>query len=132
MSKYVLDTNICIFYMKGMYSLDHKIEQVGQDNCYISEITVAELLYGAYHSKNQKHINETRQFISEFSIIPISGIADDFAAEKNRLTDTGQLIDDFDIMIAISALKSGCIVVTDNVKHFSRIAGLTVENWIER
>lgn len=132
MSKYVLDTNICIFYMKGMYSLDQKIEQVGQDNCYISEITVAELLYGAYHSKNPKHIEETRQFISEFSIIPISGIADDFAAEKNCLTDKGQLIDDFDIMIAISALKSGCIVVTDNVKHFSRIAGLTIENWIER
>jgi len=132
MNKYVLDTNICIFYMKGKFSLDKKIENVGQENCFISEITVAELLYGAYHSKNQKHIDETREFIKEFSIIPVSGIADDFASEKSRLTDMGLLIDDFDIMIGISALKSGCIMVTDNVKHFSRINGLKIENWVER
>ena len=118
--------------MKGLYSLDQKIEQVGQSNCYISDITVAELLYGAYHSKNQKHINETRQFINEFTIIPLADFADSFASEKNRLTDIGQLIDDFDIMIGISALKCGCIVVTDNIKHFSRIKDLKVENWIDR
>ena len=45
MKGYLLDTNICIFYMKGRYQLDEKIAKVGQNNCYISEITVAELLF---------------------------------------------------------------------------------------
>ena len=132
MKKYLLDTNICIFYMKGKYELDKKIEKAGQKNCFISEITVAELLYGAYHSKNQKHILETQQFIEEFSTIPFAGLADDFAKQKNMLADKGQMIDDFDIMIGASALKHGCVMVTENVKHFSRIENLTIENWVER
>ena len=132
MKKYLLDTNICIFYMKGKYELDKKIEKVGQKNCFISEITVAELLYGAYHSKNQKHISETRQFIEEFSVIPFAGLADDFAKQKDMLSDKGQMIDDFDIMIVVSALKHGCVIVTENINHFSRIENLTIENWVER
>ena len=118
--------------MKGKYDLDKKIKNAGQENCFISEITAAELLFGAYHSKKQKHISETQQFIDEFSIIPFAGLADDFAKQKETLTDKGQLIDDFDIMIGVSALKHGCVMVTDNVKHFSRIENLAIENWIIR
>lgn len=132
MKNYLLDTNICIFYMKGKYELNKKIDKVGQNNCFISEITVAELLYGAYHSKNQKHILETRQFIEEFTVIPFAGLADDFAKQKDMLADKGQMIDDFDIMIGVSALKHGCIMVTENIKHFSRIESLDIENWINR
>ena len=62
MKKYLLDTNICIFYMKGRYQLDEKIKKVGQKNCYISEITVAELLYGVSRSGNkEKHLKQTAQ-----------------------------------------------------------------------
>jgi tRNA(fMet)-specific endonuclease VapC len=46
--QYLLDTNICIYYIKGLYELDRKIETAGQRNCFISEITVAELKYGVY------------------------------------------------------------------------------------
>ena len=47
MKKYLLDTNICIFLLRGKYNVNKKIDTVGLDNCYISEITVAELKYGA-------------------------------------------------------------------------------------
>lgn len=46
MKKYLLDTNICVFFLRGKYDIDQRIKQVGWDNCYISEITVAELKYG--------------------------------------------------------------------------------------
>jgi tRNA(fMet)-specific endonuclease VapC len=118
--------------MKGKYELDKKIMQVGLENCYISEITVAELLYGAYHSKNERHISETKQFINEFAIIPISSIIDDFARQKDSLVASGQIIDDFDIFIGMSAVKNDYVMVTDNVKHLSRINGIKIENWIER
>ncbi|MBQ3833405.1 MAG: PIN domain-containing protein [Bacteroidales bacterium] len=132
MAKYLLDTNICIFFMKGKYELDKKIMQVGVENCYISEITAAELLYGAYHSKKERHISETKQFINEFAIIPITSIIDDFARQKDSLVTSGQIIDDFDIFIGMSAVKNNFVMVTDNVKHLSRISGIKIENWIER
>jgi tRNA(fMet)-specific endonuclease VapC len=50
--KYLLDTNICIYYMKGMHNLDKKFKSVKVENCYISEITLAELKYGVENSKN--------------------------------------------------------------------------------
>ena len=52
--KYLLDTNICIYYMKGLFDLDFKIDTVGNDNCFISEITLAELKYGVANSNSKK------------------------------------------------------------------------------
>lgn len=53
MKKYLLDTNICIFLLRGKYEVDKKINAVGLDNYYISEITVAELKYGAELGRRQ-------------------------------------------------------------------------------
>jgi tRNA(fMet)-specific endonuclease VapC len=47
MGKYLLDTNICIFYLKKKYNVDKRLQQTGFENCAISEITLAELFYGA-------------------------------------------------------------------------------------
>lgn len=47
MERYLLDTNICVFIMRGKHNLDKKLLDIGIENCCISEITVAELLYGA-------------------------------------------------------------------------------------
>jgi len=46
MTRYLLDPNICIHLMKGDFDLDTKVERVGLSNCFISELTVAEMLYG--------------------------------------------------------------------------------------
>lgn len=56
MKRYLLDTNICIYYMRGKYQLNLNVQNVGPHNCYISEITVAELLYGAAFSQDKKRI----------------------------------------------------------------------------
>lgn len=53
MEKYLLDTNICIFLLRGKYDVDKRIDEVGFTNCYISEITVAELKYGAELGRKQ-------------------------------------------------------------------------------
>ena len=56
MTKYLLDTNICIHFLKGEYQLDTKIKSIGFNNCFISEITVLELLFGVENSnKNKKN-----------------------------------------------------------------------------
>ena len=133
MKRYLLDTNICIFYMKGKYHLNEKIKKVGQDNCYISEITVAELLFGAARSTNkEKHLKQIASFIEQFKIFPIYDILSTFADKKAELCTMGQLIDDFDILIGSTAIHHGCIMVTENVKHLNHLSPIKIENWIER
>lgn len=70
--KYLLDTNICIYFLKGKYGLKEKFDNIGFDNLYVSQITVAELKYGAeksnYPDKNRKVI---QKLSSRFKLIPI-------------------------------------------------------------
>ena len=130
---YLLDTNICIFYIRGKFALDKKIAAIGFDNCYISEITLAELKYGVECSnkktENRALINE---FAKEINVIPVFDCFDIYASEKAKLRTAGILIDDFDLLIASTALSNELILVTDNIKHFNRIEAISLENWIER
>jgi tRNA(fMet)-specific endonuclease VapC len=54
LSKYLLDTNICIYYMKGRFELDKKFDSVNNDSLFISEITLAELKFGIANSQISK------------------------------------------------------------------------------
>jgi tRNA(fMet)-specific endonuclease VapC len=133
MKKYLLDTNICIFFLQGKYSIVDKIKEVGQKNCLISEITVAELYFGAYHSNNkEKHLKETKAFISQFTILPIFNCLETYAAQKAEMARKGELIDDFDTLIGAAAICNKIIMVTDNVRHLSHLNGIVIENWIKR
>jgi len=133
MQGYLLDSNICIFYIRGKFALNKKLKNIGLHNCYISEITLAELKYGAECSnkveENRALINE---FAEEINILPIFDCLDIYAEEKAKLRKSGNLIDDFDLLIASTAILNQLILVTDNVKHFDRIDAITLENWIER
>lgn len=70
MNGYLLDTDICIFFLQGKYGLSEKIGAVGIENCFISEITIAELLFGAENSTNyEKHIEEVSLFEQHFQLL---------------------------------------------------------------
>jgi tRNA(fMet)-specific endonuclease VapC len=59
LKKYLFDTNICIYFLKGLFNLDKKIENAGLSNCFVSEITIAELKFGAENSENQEKNRKT-------------------------------------------------------------------------
>ena len=63
MKKYLIDTNICIYYIKGQFNLHKKFAEIGADNLYISEVTIAELKYGIENSTKKK---ENRKIIELF------------------------------------------------------------------
>ncbi|MEZ4883189.1 MAG: type II toxin-antitoxin system VapC family toxin [Chitinophagales bacterium] len=133
MSKYLIDTDICIAFLKDKFNIKRKIKSVGISNCYISEITIAELTYGAYKSSNfEKHISEVVRMKNLFNVIPISDSIEKYAAEKVRLQRLGQLIPDFDLLIATSVVAHNMVIVTRNEKHFSRINDIVIENWTKR
>lgn len=133
MAKYLLDTNICVFIMRGMYNIEKKLESVGIENCCISEITLLELLYGAECSDRPGNIHMViNEFCKRVEIIPISNSLYEFARQKAALRKKGTPIDDFDLLIASCGLVNDLIVVTDNLKHFNRISALSIQNWVER
>ncbi len=73
--KYLLDTDICIFFLQGKYDIKKKIKKVGINNCFISEISIAELKFGAIKSGNiEKHLKEVEKMEELFTVIPISKI----------------------------------------------------------
>ena len=127
---FLIDTNICIYFLKGMFHLVEKFDEIGIDNLYISEITIAELKFGAAKSdhptKNKKVIEE---LINKFNQIPIYKSLDIFAEEKASLQKKGNIVDDFDLLIGATALANNMILVTNNEKHFNRLKGIQLENW---
>lgn len=134
--QYLLDTNICIFFMRGKYNVFNRIQAIGRKNCCISEITVAELLYGAANcarlEDRERHTRQTLEFVSLLKVLPISDAIPVYADEKARLRRQGEPIDDFDLLIATTAVCHGLTLVTDNLRHMSRVAGVKLENWVER
>lgn len=132
MRKYLLDTNICIYFLKGQYNIDEKIKSVGVENCFISDITVAELKFGAENSKQKaKNRKVIENFIDSIQILPIITCLDTYAKEKSRLRKSGMIIDEFDLLIGSSAIENHMVLVTRNTKHFERLRNLEIENWTE-
>ena len=129
--QYLLDTNICVFFLRGKLNLDTIIKEKGRENCFISEITVVELRYGAENSDNpSKSHKSVDAFVNGLSIIPIFGSIRRYAKEKVRLRSIGKpMHDEFDLLIGVTAIENQLILVTDNSKDFEQLAGIKIENW---
>jgi tRNA(fMet)-specific endonuclease VapC len=131
---YLLDTSICVFFLRGKLDLDKTMKEKGRENCYISEITVFELRFGAENSddivKSHKAVDD---FINGLSIIPIYGCVMRYAKEKVRLRKMGKpMHDEFDLLIGVTAVENKLTLVTDNVTDFQNIEDIKIENWFKR
>ena len=130
MKKYLIDTNTCIYYIKGKFDLNKKFEKVDPDNCFISEITLAELKFGVENSeKKDKNLKALDNFLTGVKIVPIFHSLDLYAKEKARLRKAGTPIDDFDLLIGVTSVTHNLIMVTNNTDHFNRIKGIGLEDW---
>lgn len=132
--QYLLDTNICVFFLRGKMNLDEIIRGKGKQNCFISEITVFELRFGAENSQNiEKSHKAVDLFINGISIIPISSCIKSYVKEKVRLRKIGKpMHDEFDLLIGVTAIENKLNLVTDNEKDFVNIKGIKIENWFVR
>ena len=125
--KYLLDTNILVNLLRKKTIIDNEIRksEVG-----ISVITKGELYYGAYKSHNSsKNLQIINNMIKDLRINIIS--VDDeiiglYSKIKAVLEQAGKRLEDLDILIASTAISFDLVLVTDNLKHFSRIDGLKI------
>jgi len=128
--KYLLDTNICAYFLNGKFNLEEKIEEVGFENCVVSEITIAELKYGVEKSTlKEKNRKTLETFQTKFDVIPIFPALDIYAKEKARLKTKGKILDDFDLLIGSTAIFNNLTLITKNISDFDRLEDIKIEDW---
>lgn len=137
MSQYLLDTNICIHWSKDEFGIRQKVLQIGVENCFLSELTIAELIYGIAKSAPSKqaanrHSLAILQRLFAGRILLVGTCFETYGSEKVRLRSLGRPVDDFDLLIGCTALAHGLTLITRNTRHFAVIAALTLENWIDQ
>ena len=128
---WLLDTDICIYWLKGGQEIEKRIMQVGLGNLRVSFITISELYYGAFKSQRTPDNVSLVEILEEkLAVIESdSGICSTFGKLKAQLEKQGKIIDDADLFIAACALVTDSVLVTNNEKHFSRVKKLKIENW---
>lgn len=136
MTVYMLDTCICSFIMRERPEsvLQRLAAQVARNNrIVISAVTYAEMRYGQIGKKaSPKHKTLVDEFVRRLDeVLPWDSNAVDATVEvKRQLTEAGLVIGGNDTAIAGHAIAAGCVLVTNNVREFSRVAQLTYEDWV--
>jgi len=129
---YLIDTDILINSIKGHQVVNQYIAKHANIPKAISIITFGELLYGAKRSSQRDKNTSIVYRLAE--IFPVVGITrstiEAFTEVKLALDKKGQRIEDFDLLIAATALSLNYTLVTNNTKHYQRIQGLQLENWM--
>ena len=136
MIAYLLDTNICIHLLKDQFSIAQKIEDIGLSSFCISEITVAELIYGVENGNDiqrETNLKNINQLISAFSdrTLLIGDCFYEYARQKSNLRRIGRTVGEFDLLIGSTAIVNDLILVTRNTKDFINLNGIKLENWID-
>ncbi len=129
---YFLDTNICVYFLKGLYpSVLENIQNTNPNNIKIPSIVKAELLYGAEKSQNKtKNLTNINRFLEPFEIISFD---DDCSIIYSKIRSTlelkGTVIGPNDYIIAATTVAKNGILVTNNTKEFQRIKNSKIKNW---
>lgn len=129
----MLDADTCIYIIKKRPpSVKKQLDKLDLDQVCLSVVTYAELLYGTEYSSNKE---QNREAVDEFARHLSVYDWDDKAAEhyaeiRHILEADGALIGAMDMMIAAHARSTDATLVTNNMKHFRRVKGLKIVNWV--
>jgi tRNA(fMet)-specific endonuclease VapC len=133
--RYMLDTDTASFSTNGRYpSVLKRLERLeGTDYC-ISVISRAEMMYGLQRvSSDHPSQDRIRLFLNKVAILNWTQEAADIHARiRHGLDVQGKPLQIMDLLIAAHAISIGAVLVTNNIRHFERLApALTIENWVE-
>jgi len=128
---FLLDTDTVVYGLNGDPNVVNRMERHLDAPKAISAITYGELFYGA--TKSSRPIQNLAKVRQLRDILPIyqvtAAIMETFGTLKSELEERGQRLDDFDLVIAATALNLSYTLVTNNERHFSRVTNLSIENW---
>lgn len=129
---YLIDTDTVVYALNGDPAAVRGFERAAAQPKAISVITLGELTYGALKSKRtHENLARVRRTGEILRVIDVSrAIVEVFAGLKADLETKSARLDDLDLLIGATALTYGYRLVTNNERHFRRIPGLEIENWI--
>ena len=129
--QYMLDTDICSYVIKNFNDSVGSNYNAHFDDCCISAMTYGELIFWA-QKKNSPRLSESiRLLVNQLDIVPLDELAmEHYARIRVGLENAGTPIGNMDMLIAASALSAGARLITHNTKHFAKIKGLKVEDWL--
>ena len=131
MPQYMLDTDMVSFALRGQGRVATRVLEHRPSELCISSITLAELRFGAEAHRSRKLHRLISTFVDAIEIMPFDQpAANRFATVAAALTRRGEPIGTFDTLMAAHALSLRLTFVTNNTRHFARVAGLTTENWV--
>lgn len=130
MPRYMLDADTVSYALRGQGLVAARLLEHRPSDLCISSITLAELHFGAEAKRSQRIRRAIRTFTKDVAVVPF----DEASAERlgvvaAALATRGQPIGVYDTLVAAQALCLGLTFVTNNTRHFSRVRGLSVENW---
>jgi tRNA(fMet)-specific endonuclease VapC len=131
---YLLDTNILSALVREPQGVvSRHIARVGERQVCTSVVVAAELRYGAAKRGSARLTAQVEAILAAMEILPFESPMDRAYAEARvALERRGRPIGGNDLIIAAQVLAIGGILVTDNEREFSQIAGLATENWIRQ
>lgn len=133
MNLYLLDTNILTELARNPFSVaSHRLGQVKDEDVFTSVIVAGEVQFGIAKFRAFKLLNQMTRILEtiEIQALPISAI-DTYSKLRVDLEARGQPIGENDMWIAAHAIAENAILVTNNIREFSRITNLKVENWTQ-
>lgn len=127
---YLIDTDWVIHYLNGRNDIVARLHTARSDGLGLSVIALAELYEGAYFSRDPEQSEHgLNTFLQGVTVLNTDEeTARLFARERGRLRRAGQIIGDMDLLIAATALQYGLTLLTNNRRHFERIADLRIES----
>jgi len=131
-SLYLLDTDVCIVYLKGKsLSVNKRFKSLKRDNIAVCSIAKAELFNGSMRSNNPKKAFQVQEtFLNQFVSLPFDDkCALVYGKVRSQLANAGTPIGSNDLLIAAIALTNNLTLVTHNVREFSRVPKLKLEDW---
>jgi tRNA(fMet)-specific endonuclease VapC len=129
---YLIDTNTCIIHLnRRVPSLCRLLEAQLPSDIAVCSVVKAEMFYGAMKSNNpERSLAKQERFLSQFVSLPFDDRAARMFGEiRANLAAKGTSIGAYDLQIAAIALVNNLILVTHNVREFSRVDGLRFEDW---
>jgi len=132
--RYLLDTNIVCDLVRNPHGrVTESIRRVGEARVCTSVIVAAELRYGAGRKASPRLSAQVEAVLGVLPVMPFEPPADAaYGAIRCDLERRGLPIGSNDLLIAAHAITLGCIMVTDNVREFGRVVGLSCENWLRQ
>ncbi|MEZ5042609.1 MAG: type II toxin-antitoxin system VapC family toxin [Saprospiraceae bacterium] len=133
MRQAILDTDSISYFFRGLTPVVNKVDKYLEEHGFIniSVITYYEVMNGLLYKDAKKQLDKFNEFVQLNNVIPLTLEVATIAAKiYAELRKSGEVIGHNDVLIASIAIGNDLNLISNNISHFGRIKGLSLDNWV--